>query len=152
MRLLSLLFPVKIGEIKSFYLSGADGCEMYSGYHYRLTLSGSGGYEAEYKQSGKPDEKAYKKQADKAFADRLCRIMKDKRTGRYNGYRKTNRLVMDGTGFGLDVRFTNGKSIKASGYMKSPAGYNDFEAAVCSLFEKLFESEIEKNEQEDKHI
>ena len=149
MRLISLLFPVKIGELKSFYLSGADGCEMYSGYHFSLRLGKDGAYSAEYKQSGKPDEKAYKKQAEKAFADKLCELMRKDGIGRWNGFKKHNRTVMDGTGFGLDVYFTDGRSIRASGYMRYPEGFGRFEGTVRGYFEKFFESEIKANEQED---
>lgn len=149
MRLISLLFPVKIGEIKRFYLSGADGNEMYSGYHCSLTLGKDGAYTAEYKPSGLPDDKAFKKQVGADFADKLCTLMSDKRIGRWNGFKKHNRMVMDGTGFGLDVYFTNGKSIRASGYMKWPSGYGSFEGTVAGMFKRLFESEIKANEQED---
>jgi len=131
------LFPVKIGAILRFYMSGSNGSEMYSGYHYSLKMNKDGSYTAEYKPSGVPDEQALTKQVDYDFAESLSQLMRDMKINRWNGFDKHNKMVMDGTGFSLDVRFTNGKEIRAHGYMKWPAGYSEFSGAVAGRFERL---------------
>ena len=139
MRLLKLLFPVKIGAIMSFFMSGSNGVEMYSGYHYSLKMNKDGSYTAEYKPSGVPDEQALRKQVVFDFAESLSQLMRDMKINRWNGFDKSNRMVMDGTGFSLDVRFTNGKELRAHGYMKWPKGYGEFSGTVAGRFRELFE-------------
>ena len=141
MRLLSCLFPAKIGAIMRFYLSGSNGVEMYSGWHYSLKMNKDGSYTAEYKPSGVPDEQALTKQVDYDFAESLSQLMRDMKINRWNGYNKSDKHVMDGTGFTLDVYFTNGRELRAHGYIRTPKGYGGFLGTVEGRFNELFKEE-----------
>ena len=127
MRLFKLLFPVKITDIRSFYFGSTENpMEMNAGYHYSLRLEKGGTYTAEYKPSGLPDKQALKKSVDKAFADKLAQMLRDRKISRRNGFDKHDKRVMDGGGFSLDVYFTNGRELRAHGYMRYPEGYGSF--------------------------
>lgn len=53
---------------------------------------------------------------------------------RWDGYDKYDRLVCDGHGFSLYVRYDNGKSVNAHGMNMTPAGFWDFDKAMHELF------------------
>lgn len=53
---------------------------------------------------------------------------------RWDGFRKTNRAVRDGTGFSVSFGFSDGKDISASGNNCFPNGYRDFVREIDELF------------------
>ena len=44
---------------------------------------------------------------------------------KWNGFSGRDSRVLDGTTFGLDVHYWDGRSISAHGYMRFPGGYRD---------------------------
>ncbi|MCR4665763.1 MAG: hypothetical protein K5657_00515 [Desulfovibrio sp.] len=56
---------------------------------------------------------------------------------RWNGFYGTNRRVLDGEGFILNVRTADGKKVYAEGYMRFPKGYREARQAIMDFFEKI---------------
>lgn len=77
------------------------------------------------------------------FADRLKALCDSCRIYRWNGFDKSNRLVLDGSGFSLSIRFADGKTLHADGSNSFPGGYREFRERLDALFapekEKLLE-------------
>lgn len=54
---------------------------------------------------------------------------------KWAGFDKTNRHVLDGEGFDLQIEFADGTRIEASGSNCFPAGYDDAVEAIRHIFE-----------------
>lgn len=53
---------------------------------------------------------------------------------RWNGFDRTDSRVMDGSGFGLSIRYEDGTEISASGSNSFPEGYGEAARAIDALF------------------
>ena len=113
-----------------FYHSGMS---TYDFYAYRVeTDEGTGetmvtcefmnGYET------------YSLPADEELMQRLMAIIDGHSLRTWDGFKKSNSLVADGEGFGLQVRLTDGTGISASGSNRFPEGYGDAGNAIEELF------------------
>lgn len=127
-----------IGDITSFYYRYTTGNMSNSGVVYRLVLK-NGAYTAEIKPDGVPEEEAVWFDTDKAFAGDLKEILSEHGVGKWNGFDKRNKHVMDGNSFLLEIEMETG-SISASGYMEWPKNYADFRQAVGNLFTQAMEN------------
>lgn len=85
---------------------------------------------------------------DNTFFGKLEEIYKTNRLERWNGFNKYNRHILDGSGFSLEIVFSDGKRMSAHGSNSFPAGYRDFRDSLDALFkpeiEKLHEREKQK--------
>ncbi|MBQ3871064.1 MAG: hypothetical protein II777_10985 [Clostridia bacterium] len=73
-------------------------------------------------------------EASPGFAAALNELCRKHRIVRWNGFDKYNRHVLDGDGFGLQVRFKDGRTVSADGSNAFPRGYGDFEKDMNELF------------------
>ncbi|MBO7401789.1 MAG: hypothetical protein J6U10_02225 [Lachnospiraceae bacterium] len=132
----------EIADVKSFRFSYSNGSMMNSSTVYELT-SKDGEYIARYKPYLIPEKLTLEIKTDKAFADTLAEIMKKNNVGKWDGYSKSDKNVLDGDSFGFSARYGDKGSISAHGYMKYPANYGKFsgevDEAFCGLFEALEE-------------
>ena len=53
----------------------------------------------------------------------------------WNGFNKSDSRVLDGNSFSFYVKFGDGKSISASGYMMYPKNYRDVKEELNSFFD-----------------
>ncbi len=67
---------------------------------------------------------------------------------KWDGFSKTNRHVLDGDGFSLEICFNDGRSLYARGSNSFPAGYSDFVGNIRSLFKPYTEMLLQKKIQE----
>ena len=125
----------RISSIKSFHFWYTTGNMVNSDVSYDLEYK-NGAYRATIKPDGVQDNKAVKKKVDTEFADSLKAILEKYKVGKWNGFNKTNSMVMDGNSFTLDISMDEG-DISAHGYMSWPSGYADFKEEVITLFESI---------------
>ena len=139
--LLALLFgrtkPVEIGEIETFSFNYQSESTVDGSAHYTLNLE-DGIYIASVKPVNVPSEEAQTFAVDKSFARELEQILIDNAVGKWNGFHKTNKRVMDGRSFSLYLTMADGTSVDAHGYMKWPKNFT----AMCDAVKALFDAHI----------
>ena len=129
--------PVKIGKIESFSLSYTTGNTANANVRYALTVE-NGVCTAAVKPVNVPpeDERTFVVDAD--FVRELEQILIDNEVGKWNGFDKTDKNVMDGDSFSLYITMADGASVDAHGYMRWPKNY----AAVRDAVEALFDAHM----------
>lgn len=73
-----------------------------------------------------------------SFAESVRQILLQYHTGRWNGFDKKCRRVLDGRSFTLNVRFHSGKEIHAHGYMRRPKHFREVRAALDDRFMSVY--------------
>lgn len=146
---LSVLFfggrkPVKIGEIRYFSFSYSAGYAAYSNVNYKLELK-DGVYTATVKPLDEPDEVAKVFSVDESFVRELEQFLIDNKVGKWNGFKKASKMILDGDGFSLYIAMTDGTSLDASGYMKWPKNYAVVKGGIDALFGARMEQGIPSN-------
>lgn len=67
----------------------------------------------------------------------LAQIINEKGICNWNGFEEKNDQVLDGNSFKLEVVYSDGKTLKANGYMKYPENYNIGHEALVEFFGKF---------------
>lgn len=71
--------------------------------------------------------------------ERLGEIAGKYRIDRWDGFHKTNDMVLDGEGFSLYIVLADGSTISAGGSNAFPENYGNAESDICRLFEDLID-------------
>ena len=134
-----MLFFQKNVEIKkinhfSFYYS--TGNMMYANVEYKLDLKDDK-YIAEIKPTGIPDDESLIIEVDDEFEKNLEQILLKYQVNKWNGFKKSDKHVLDGGSFSLYVRMDE-ETIDASGYMKWPKNYNEVKNELNNLFMNIY--------------
>ena len=139
MSVLSFLKAVpnsKITDLKRFIFSYSTGTMMNSS----VSKDKSGKYVVEICPDEVAEEDKYISEVNVGFAEKIVMILKKYHVGRWNGFNKIDRMVMDGDGFSLDVSFQNGSRIHAHGYMRYPKNYSSVRGELDTAFMNLYNS------------
>lgn len=72
--------------------------------------------------------------ADEEFLQELTALIADHDLRAWNGFDKTDKRVLDGSGFDLNIGFAGGATITASGSNRFPDGYAGADDAIEALF------------------
>ena len=72
--------------------------------------------------------------ADEELMQQLSAVVDDHNLRKWNGFDKSNSLVMDGSGFYLRIDFSDGTQIMARGSNRYPTGYGEAVDAIDDLF------------------
>ncbi|MBE6016532.1 MAG: hypothetical protein E7233_02830 [Lachnospiraceae bacterium] len=126
---------VKVSGITSFSYRFTTGNMVNADVFYGLEYK-NGNYTATVKPNGEPEQNAKKIKVDKSFEENLRAILEKYKVSKWNGFNKTNKMVLDGNSFYLDIYMEEG-DISAHGYMSWPNGYADFKDEVTVLFESI---------------
>ena len=135
--LLALFFgrtkPAKIGEIEYFHFRYSNGSMANGSVSYAMELKGDG-YTASIQPLYEPEEAKRFFAVDESFARELEQLLVQYKVGKWNGFNKFNKMVMDGDNFSLSVMMTDGTTLDASGYMKWPKNYPEVRDGIEELF------------------
>lgn len=71
--------------------------------------------------------------------DRLSEIVAKHGLDRWNGFEKSNSMVLDGSSFNLSYEYEDGFIVSARGNNSFPKGFGEAEADLLALFEGLLE-------------
>ena len=74
---------------------------------------------------------------DKTVLDRLYKAYRTFRVAAWNGYSKYNKLVCDGRGFSLEIKFCDGASLFTSGMNAFPPRYDEFLEAISAILDPI---------------
>lgn len=77
------------------------------------------------------------KDIDSAEIEKLSKIIDQYQLTSWNGFDKSDNSIMDGYSFSLNIYYSDGKKVKASGYMKYPKNYTKAHDALEVYFKDL---------------
>ena len=69
---------------------------------------------------------------------RLEEILNRYKVGKWDGFHKSNKYVLDGNSCSMYVKTKDGTHIEANGYMRYPAKYKEVRQELDGLFEDLY--------------
>ena len=127
---------VEISDIKSFKFCYSTGCFADAKVVLGLEKKGSV-YIASFKDAGVPDEGTKFYTVGKSFAHGVRDILAENGVGKWNGFSKASKNVLDGNDFSLYVTMENGDRLRANGYMKWPKNYAVVKERLASLYTVL---------------
>lgn len=127
---------VEIKDIKNFSFSYGGGSMKDSGTTYQLEWN-DGVHTAIVKESGVALEDAPRIAVDEAFVKELETFLRENQVEKWNGFSKSNKHVMDGSGFSLSLSTMDKQFVSASGYMKYPKNFDTVRDGISSIFSKL---------------
>ena len=78
------------------------------------------------------------KSVDEELLEQLTKFCRDNKVGRWNGFHKINKNVLDAGGWSLWIKLENGKEIEASGYMKYPSNYREIINGIFEIVGKAY--------------
>lgn len=123
-------------DINFFEFEYSTGNMMNASVLFRLRLN-EGVYTAQYKKNGVPDDKAESFVVDSEFVNKLTALLKLYRLDKWDGFKKSDKRVLDGYHFHAYIHNTKNQRISASGYMKWPKNYSAVKKALTELYTSL---------------
>lgn len=149
-------FSESLGEIEDTLRPQASTAESDIAFDYFCySNSGSSTYEIYSYEVGKDEEtgelvviyelhcgnETYELPADAELMQELQLLIDQHELRKWDGFSKTDSMVLDGSGFSLEVDFADGTSIAARGSNSFPDGFGEAQSAI----DELFHSYLEKN-------
>ena len=119
---------------------------MYGSVNYELNEK-DGVYTATIKQNEVPEEGALVVEVDADFAERVAALLRENEVGKWNGFSKSDKNVLDGDSFHLYLTTTEGETVSASGYMMWPTHYGKVCGGLDGLFGEVYEAHIAEDVQ-----
>ncbi|MBR4830428.1 MAG: hypothetical protein IKZ96_01500 [Bacilli bacterium] len=129
----------KISEIKHFSFSYSQGYAVNSNIIYTLDYENNI-YTATVKPYGIPEEEKRTIFVSTETVKGIEKVLDKYDVGSWDGFKKSDKYVLDGDSFGLYVTFKNGESISANGYMSWPKNYSNVRNELDNIFMNLYNS------------
>ena len=126
----------EIKDIKYFSYGTTDGMAMYDGIHFSIDYK-DGKYIATIQGNGVSEEDAKKVEISKDKVKKLEDILNKYNVGSWDGFKKYDKDVLDGSSFNLSLGCFDDTSVSASGYMKWPENYREVRGELESFFNSL---------------
>ena len=124
-----------ISNIESLRLTYSEGYAMNAYITYELDCKDDN--KARIKLYGVPEEDAVEVTVSDETVKEIEDILNKYNVGSWDGFKKSDRNVLDGDSFSFKLVFDNGKDIYATGYMKYPKNYNEVEYELDNIFKNL---------------
>ena len=136
------VLKVEIKDVVSFHFSYSNGYMMNANIEYDYY------YDREndkYIVSVKPylvdEEEKVEKEAPADLGEKIKEILIKYDLGKWNGFKKYAKDVLDGDGFSFHVRMKDDEEIEADGYMSWPDNYRTVRSEYAELFMKIYNEE-----------
>lgn len=126
---------VEVFDFKYFEFGYSNGYAMNANVNYRVDCSDK--CIAKIKLDGASDEEKVEVELSDKEVNELINILKKYEINKWNGFKKSDKYVMDGDSFHLYLKLKNDDYISASGYMKWPNNYSNVRSELDSFFNKL---------------
>ena len=130
----------KITQIVSLEYRFTRGNGIYSGAELTITEM-DGGYTASVKMANEPPVSRVTLPLEAEEVRKIEALFEKYGVGKWNGFNKNAKNVLDGNTFSLSVKMTEDQSIEAHGYMRYPSNYSKVADYLQALMEKLINSE-----------
>ena len=128
---------VEISKIKYFNFGYTTGNMIDAYVSYNIELKDKK-YLVSIKPTRIPEEETLKIEISPKEMNKIKKILKENEVGKWDGFQKSDKNVLDGNSFSLSVRFTNNDSISASGYMKYPNNYKKVQDELDKFFMNIY--------------
>ncbi len=135
---------MRISDIKSFCFSYSVNMMMNGNVSYEVILE-DGKYKAIIKPYMVSKDNALVLDFTDEQVEKLKNILIDNDVGKWNGFDKNNKMVLDGNSFSLFIRFVNGEDISAYGYMMWPSNYGIVRGELDNFFYEIYKVERPDN-------
>lgn len=135
--LLFLKKEVPIGKITSFDYHTRKGMAIYDRVSYKMDCTKDICNATILFQEVADEDAIFVRVTDEENQE-LQEILKKYHIGKWDGFKKHNKHVLDGSSFSLTVHMETG-DIDAYGYMKYPSNYKKAMEEIHSFFHKLAE-------------
>ena len=122
----------KIENISRIYFTYTSGYAMYSYATYELKCTDKCTLKA--KQVGVPDEEAIEVEIPKEKMSVIEAKLNEYHVSRWNGFSKTDKYVLDGDSFSLNIDYNDKDEVRAHGYMMWPNNYSDVKSYLVNTF------------------
>jgi len=86
---------------------------------------------------GEPDEDIHEFEADEADMREIEELFRRYGVGRWNGFSKNNRYVLDGSSFSLKAVTGGAETIEARGYARYPKNFREVREGLEEIFGRL---------------
>ena len=126
--------PKKIVDLKRLYYSYSSGSYMNSGETYELKCDKECILIYRADSVDIDDAKEYK--INKKDIKELENKLNELNVGSWDGFHKSNKHVLDGDTFTLNISCKDGTEIESHGYMKYPKNYGNVSGTIMGFFEK----------------
>lgn len=124
-------------NIKYIHFSYSTGNMMHAYVSYDIDLE-KDGYVATIKPDRISDEAKKKVNIDKKTIEKLVNELNKYNITSWNGFKKSDKNVLDGDSFSFSLGTKDGKDIDASGYMKWPKNYQEVRGVFDSMIGDLY--------------
>ena len=125
-----------IKDIEILHFSYSVGYMMNAYCKYTLDLKDDV-YTATIKPNGIPDEEKRTYEVDKDKVVELANRLNETKIYLWDGFKKSDRNVMDGDSFSFYLRFGDKEKIDASGYMMWPTDYAQIKGVIEGWFAEI---------------
>ena len=148
------VFSESLGEIEDALQPQASTAESDIAFDYFCySNSGSSTYEIYSYEVGRDEETGewtvicelhcgydtYTLPADAELMNKLTEIMDAHTLRQWDGFSASDSMVLDGSGFSLEVDFEDGSAVYAQGSNSFPDGFNEAKQAIDGLFRTYLE-------------
>ena len=127
---------VFVSDLKSFSFSYSTGTMIYARVRYEISLKNNK-YSVTIYQNGVSDDEIKEFTVSEDFISKLEEILNKYEVSKWDGFDKSNKYVLDGNSFSLNVYFMDDKNVNASGYEEWPSNYNNVRSELDNLFSSL---------------
>lgn len=103
------------------------------GYSITVKKGDDGAFKLIYAEDEHQDYGEMEVAVDEAFVQKLTDICNAHKISRWDGFHKSDKNVLDGSGFSLNVTYEGGGKISAGGYMRYPRGFSEFRDEINTL-------------------
>lgn len=124
-------------NINHIHFSYSTGNMMYANVSYDIDLEKEG-YVATIKPNGVSDEAAKKVNIDKKTMEKLVDELNKYNITSWDGFKKSDKNVLDGNSFSFSIGTKDEKWIEASGYMMWPKNYSEVKGVFDSVIGDLY--------------
>lgn len=132
----------KIENMNHLRFTYTTGYHMNASVQYEINLV-DGKYIASIKPTDLPEESIQEFELSKDKVKEIEDKLNEYHVGRWNGFNKSNKYVLDGDSFSLNIRLGKDDFIDASGYMMWPNNYREvrdyLDSVLGSLYKKIEE-------------
>lgn len=130
--------PVSASSLTYFYMSESSSYfKRVQGFEFRAE---NGANTAFFQMAN--EEEPYPVPVDEAWVKQLEEIVRENNMASWNGFSQSDSTLLDGTHFFVELIFSDGSCVSASGYGRFPAGYGEASEAINTLFMQLLPEEM----------
>lgn len=138
--LLPHLHEKKIEKISHLRFSYSTGYHINANVFYEIDLI-DGKYILKVKPTDISEEETQEFELSKDKIQEIINKLNEYHVSRWNGFHKSDRNVLDGDSFSLNIRINQDESIEASGYMMWPNNYREVKTYLDTTLGSLYKTE-----------